>query len=98
MLDQTRVAHALDKNSVVIASLEKIDSLATHLVDQPMLLRDSSGPYAAKLVLEGLRLANTLEWILQDILNQQQGPKSCFPVRLHQSRSCRNSGWNTASI
>jgi len=48
-----------------------------------MLLCNSSGPRAAKLVLEWLRLANPLEWIFHDILNQEQDSKGYFSVRLH---------------
>ncbi len=76
----------------MITRLKKIDSLAAHLVNQPMLLRNSSRPHAAKLVLEWLRLTNALEWIFHNILSQKQDPKSYFPVK-----SCRNSGWNAAS-
>lgn len=72
-----------DETSVVITCLKKIDSPATYLVNQPMLLRNSSRPHAAKLMLEWLRLTNALEWIFHNILNQKEHAKSYFPVRFH---------------
>ena len=67
----------------MITRLQEINSPARNSVDEPMLLCNSSGPRAAKLVLEWFRLANPLEWIFHDILNQEQDSKGYFSVRLH---------------
>ncbi len=67
----------------MITRLKKIDSVAAHFINQAMFLRNSSGPQAAQLVLERLRLTNALKWIFENIVNQQQDSESRFSLGLH---------------
>lgn len=67
----------------MITRLKKIDSVATHYINQPMFLCNSSGPPVAQLVLERRRLTNALKWIFENILNQQQNSESRFSLSLH---------------
>jgi hypothetical protein len=56
----------------MVSGLQEINSLPTYFVNQPMLLRDSSGPRAGQLVLQSLRLSDSVKWIHENSLNQKQ--------------------------
>jgi hypothetical protein len=59
---------------VVIARLDKIDSLGAYAINQPMLLGDSPGPGSGQFILQRFRLADAVEWIPQDVLDEVQNP------------------------
>src|SRR4051794_38211548 len=65
--------------SVVIAGLKELDSFFRHDVDQPMLLREASGPRAGNQVLQRLRLPDSREWIAEDCFDEIERTKRDLP-------------------
>jgi hypothetical protein len=58
----------------VAASGEKLDVGGEDAVDEAVLLGDPAGPQAMKLVLEGLRLSLSIDWIPLDVRHQLEDP------------------------
>jgi hypothetical protein len=50
---------------MVVASLEKVNAIVGHSVYQPVFLRHAPRPAARQGISEGVRFAETLEWIAQ---------------------------------
>lgn len=55
--------------SIVVARLEEVDALLTHEIHNSVLLGEPARPGARGHVLEGFGLADTLEWVSKDCLN-----------------------------
>jgi hypothetical protein len=63
----------------MIAGLNELDSIFGHDVDQPMLLRESSGPRSGSQILQRLRLPNSREWIAKDRFDEIERTKRDLP-------------------
>ncbi len=58
----------------MIPGLKEIDSVCGHGVHQPVLLRNSAGPSAGKLVFQRLGLSDPLKRVGEDSLDELQDP------------------------
>ena len=69
--------------SVMVASLEEIDSIPADLVYQSVLLRDPPRPATGEEELQRFRLADAGERIPHYHFHKVQNAKGHFPVALH---------------
>lgn len=73
------------RESVVVSRLQYDDVVIGHVVDEPVLLVDTTRPGARKNVSEWFGLSDAVEWIANDIRDQQVDPPQrpavlCLPV------------------
>lgn len=59
----------------MIASLQKIDTIALDAIDQAVLLRDAARPTSSKRILESFRLSDAGERIAQHRLDELKNSK-----------------------
>ncbi len=71
---------ALFIGSVVISSLEKIDTVILHSIDQPMFFRKASRPSIGYQILERFWFAQLLKWITEDVFDEIEGPQGYFGI------------------
>src|SRR5680860_96809 len=69
-------------NSIVVARLQEVDSVARYQVHDAMLLRESARPCIRRQILERFRLADTDGWITQYGLDQGKNSRRDLPVGL----------------
>ena len=68
--------------SVVIAALQELDSVGLDQIDTAMFLGDAPGPDIGAEVFQGLGLADAVEGVAQNGLNQIQQSLCGTAVRL----------------
>src|SRR5205085_7266697 len=71
------------RRSVGIAGLQEVDAVAGDAVGDAVLLGQAARPDAGPQVLQRLGLANALEGIANDGLDEVEGPQRDAAVRLH---------------
>jgi hypothetical protein len=57
-----------------MSSLEKIDTVILHSIDQPMFFRKASGPSVGCQILERFWFAQSLKWGTEDVFDEVEGP------------------------
>ena len=67
--------------SIAIPRLKKIAARFADLINEPVLLRDASGPAPGQHILQLFRLADALKWIPERGLHKLQDPKCGVAVR-----------------
>jgi hypothetical protein len=65
---------------VVVAALNKIDSVFSHHVNQSVFLGDSSGPDTATQKFQGLRLADAVKRLSHYGIDQFENSECCFAI------------------
>lgn len=73
----------LDVGSVVVTALQELDSVGLDQIDTAMLLRDAPGPDIGTEVFQRLGLADAVEGVAQNGLNQIQQALGGTAVRLN---------------
>jgi hypothetical protein len=66
----------------VIPRLVKLDAVAAHSINQPMLLRYAPAPATSQLKSERFRLSDPAEWIGEDGCHQVKNAERGFAIRL----------------
>ena len=69
--------------SVVVAALQELDPVGLDQVDTAMLLRNASGPDIGPEVFQRFGLADAVEGVAQDGLDQLQQPLGGAAIRLN---------------
>jgi hypothetical protein len=77
-----RIVSGPAPTSVVVPGLEKVNTLFSDPVNEPVLLRDTSRPASGKRVSERLGFTQPLEGVAQHRFNQVQHPDCYIAVGL----------------
>jgi len=81
---------------IVVASLEEIDAIVLHQVNDAMLGRQALAPHARPKVLQRLRFPDAGDGIAHDGIDDRESPGAVLGfVSTHHPRSARNSFWKT---
>ena len=68
---------------VVVATLQELNPVGLDQVNTAMLLRDAPGPNIGTQIFQRFGLADAIEGVAQNGLNQLKQPLCCAAVRLN---------------
>lgn len=72
-----------DRHLIMVPGLEKVYPLFTHQINQPVLLGYATRPCSRRQVLQSFRVANAIEWIAKDVLNELNDSECGFSIVLY---------------
>ena len=81
--DDVRRAGQVGVDSVVVATLQKLDSVGLDQIDTAMFLGDAPGPDIGAEIFQGFGLTDAVEGVAQNGLNQIQQSLCGTAVRLN---------------
>jgi len=79
-VQERRFGDSAKGGSIVIPSLEKVDKVIAHSVDQAVPGRDPPRPDIGSKVLQRFRFSNPAKWVPHRFFHQIENPKGSLPI------------------